>query len=173
MSLAHVVLSLLVRKSGHGYGLHARIGAELGLAPPPESSHVYGALAALERAGLVEGRVERPSARLRRTFAVTAAGHERLRSWIDRPGDDRALLRRPLLVKAAVWLHLRQRPLSRTLRAERAQRTRQIAAHRVPARSPLEALLRSRARRHLEVELWLLDRLAPATRLDPASVREP
>lgn len=160
MSLAHLVLGLVVRRPDHGYRLHARIGAELGLPELAEPTHVYAALAALERAGLVEGWEERASGRMRRTFAATDAGRARLATWLGRPCDDRSPLRRPLLLRAAVWLHLGERPEPRTLGAERAARLRRIGARTCPAQAVLANLLRVRERRHLEVELWLLDRLA-------------
>ena len=163
MSLAHLVLGLVVRRPDHGYRLHARIGSELGLPDVSEPTHVYAALASLERAGLVRGTAESASGRARRTFEATAAGRERLASWLERPCDDRTLLHRPLLLAAAVWLLLGERPGPRTLRVERAARTRRTDPRAASAHAPLGELLCRRARRHLEIELWLLDALASPT----------
>lgn len=164
MSLPLLVLALVAGRPDHGYRLHARIAEELGLPDVAEPSHVYAALAALARCGLIRGRTEHASGRRREIYSATAAGRERLAAWLERPGDDRTVLRRPALLKAAVWLYLDERPEPRTLRAERAVRARRIAARPralLVVQPVLADLLRARERRHLAIELSLLDRLVP------------
>jgi len=170
MSLARVLLALLVRRAGHGYRLRARVPVELGLPPVEEPSHVYAALAALERAGLVRCDGE-TAERGKRSYAATAAGCAHVEAWLDRPLADRSLLRRPLLLKAAVWLHLGAWPSARVLRAERTARLRRLAARLEPPPVPLADVLRERTRRHLEIELWLLDRLASERPVSAGGVR--
>lgn len=160
VSLANVLLALLARRPDHGYRLRARIAGELGLPSPREPSHVYAALAELERAGLVERRDEIEARRGCRQLAATSAGRAHLAAWLARRVDDGALLRRPLLMKVAVWSFLGERPGRRALRAERAACERRLGDPGSEPRGVLGALLRDRARRHLEVERWLLDRLA-------------
>lgn len=172
MSLARVLLALLAREPDHGYRLRARVAADLGLPAVAEPSHVYAALGALERAGLIrhDGAAKE---RGKRAYAITAAGREHLASWLDRALADRSLLRRPLLLKAAVWLHLGERPGTRLLRGERAARRRLLAARPNAPPGSFADLLRERTRRHLEIELWLLDVLASGDRspVERASLR--
>lgn len=169
MSLANVLLALLVRGPDHGYRLRARVAGELGLPPLREPSHVYAALADLERAGLVERRAETAAERGSRLLAVTPAGRTQLAAWLARRMDDGALLRRPLLLKVAVWTFLGERPGRRTLRAEQGACERRLGVPGTDPGTPVGALLRDRARRHLEVERWLLDRLASSAGDDAAA----
>ncbi len=159
VSLANVLLALLIRGPDHGYRLRARIARELGLPAVREASHVYAALAELERAGLVErseGAVDRRGSR---KVVATSAGRAHLSICLACRLDDGRLLRRPLLLKAAVWSFLGERPSRRMLRAERTACERRLGDLPAP-RGALAGLLRERALRHLEVERWLLDRLA-------------
>jgi len=160
VSLANVLLALLVRRPDHGYRLRARVVGELGLPAVREASHVYAALAELERAGRVERRDATPANRGSRQLAATSAGRAHLASWLARRAADATLLRRPLLLKVAVWTFLDERPSRRTLRAERAACERRVGDPAAEPRGLLAGLLRDRALRHLEVERWLLDRLA-------------
>lgn len=170
MALDQLVLGLLAQGPAHGYRLRARLEEAFGARRPVEASHVYAALAGLERQRLVASRVAHDQqGRTRRVFAITAAGRRQLRAWCDLPTACPTLLRRPLLLKTAIAALLGERLARRSLQAERASRERllrDLAA--VPLPGPIARLLQDRARRHVEVELWLLDVLAgratPTTR---------
>jgi len=159
MSLEHVVLGFLVAAPAHGYGLCARINDQLGELHPVHASHVYAALAKLERRGLVTAHVAHERRRARRVFFVTTGGVRAHDAWRDERGP--SPLRRPLLAKAALLALLGERHGARQLRAERAARECLLGELRsLPPAAAIACLLRDRARRHLEVELWLLDQIA-------------
>lgn len=164
------MLGLVAGGVRHGYAVWRRIDALLGTRGVVQRSHVYAALATLERGRLVAARAPRPSGGRRcRTFDVTAEGRASLYAWLGRaPGDDATVVRRTLLVKLAVRTLLGERPSRREVVAERAARA---SPRDDTDRDPLTHLLRDRERRHAAVELWLLDRLdAPGT---PAAPRLP
>ncbi|MET9552271.1 PadR family transcriptional regulator [Streptomyces sp. NPDC006645] len=80
-----VVLALLVKEPSHGYDLRRRLAAALGpLGETLNAGQVYVTLTRLEKAGLVvqvreEAPVRGPK---RKVFAPTAAGHERVATWM-------------------------------------------------------------------------------------------
>ncbi len=179
MALADVVLGLVSVAPAHGYALHARLVRTLGRDVGLERSHVYAALHALLRAGLATVRDDAPAAApARRQYAATPGGAAALRAWLDRPpSDGRSVLLRPLLAKAAVLELLGHVPSRRTMLAERRPRERTIEQCSRPTDDVLTRLLRERARRHAEVELWLLDQLrenrAQGARCATATARSP
>jgi DNA-binding PadR family transcriptional regulator len=80
-----VLLALLAKEPSHAYQLRARLSLALGpLSDALNDGQVYVTLARLEKAGLLSSAraVERP-ARDRRIYTLTAAGRDRLASWID------------------------------------------------------------------------------------------
>jgi len=79
-----VVLALLAKGPSHGYELRRRLLAALGpMGSAFNAGQVYVTLGRLERAGLVEsaevGQAYRPD---RRVYELTAAGHERVATWV-------------------------------------------------------------------------------------------
>ena len=165
MALDHVLLGLLEQGPAHGYRLCRRIDASFGELRPVQPSRVYARLAALEEQGLVIGRDETdPRRRPRRVFTITERGRAVYRAWLVRPAACTTLLRRPLLVKVALAAHLGERLGYRMVRAESTIRARLLRSLcESPPVTTVERLVRERAVRHLEVELWLLDRLAQET----------
>jgi len=162
MSVKHIVLGLLEHAPAHGYRVSERLGRSFGTAFTVEPSRVYAVLAELERDGLVLGHCEiDESRRSRRSCEATAAGRAELRAWLARPGACRTFLRRPLLLRVAVAAATGACLTAKTLRAERAARER-LLRNLQAARTgtAVERLLDARLAAHLEVELWLLDRLA-------------
>jgi DNA-binding PadR family transcriptional regulator len=169
MALDHLVLGLVTSGVSHGYAIARRIEALLGEHDAAvQRSHVYAALAALERRELVTGRDEQPAGRRqRRSFTATDAGRRWLAVWLEREaGDGVSVLRRTLLVKILVRALLDELPSRRELGAERATRRGfppGVAAvgpsHRGGVADDVVALLHTRLRRHRDVELWLLDQL--------------
>jgi DNA-binding PadR family transcriptional regulator len=80
-----VLLALLAREASHGYQLRAQL--ELALGPLGEAlnqGQVYVTLNRLEKAGLViserVGQTDRPD---RKVYELTAAGHARVREWLE------------------------------------------------------------------------------------------
>jgi DNA-binding PadR family transcriptional regulator len=180
VALAQVVLGLVAGGVRHGYAIWRRIDDVHGARGRVQRSHVHAALAALERRGLVVAALPGPPVgRRRRTFDTTSAGRESLRAWLAcEPSDAVLVLQRTLLMKCALRARLGERPARRLITAERGARLVVIdRAEPCETFSPdgdaLGRLLRERARRHADVELWLLDRLgvepARATRSRPGS----
>lgn len=167
MALAQVVLGLVAGGVRHGYAIWRRIDDVHGAHGRVQRSHVHAALAALERRGLVVAALPGPQAgRRRRTFDTTSAGRESLRAWLAcEPSDAVLVLQRTLLVKCALRARLGERPARRLITAERGARL-VVIDRAEPCDDALGRLLRERARRHADVERWLLDRLA----VEPARV---
>ncbi len=175
MALEHLVLGLVAGGVRHGYAIRRRIDDALGGRATVQSSHVYGALAALERDGLVAARAREEAGRRRRGFEATPAGAARLAAWLSSPPPDAAaVLRDPLLVELSVRALLDAPPSRREIAAERAAR----GGGRPPIAPDdgLARVLRDRTERRRAVALRLLDRVAPggvpgsaATRSRPGS----
>jgi DNA-binding PadR family transcriptional regulator len=161
VAVKHVVLGLLARAPAHGYGLRRDLDAALGRLRPVPPSRLYGVLAGLRAAGFVVSRREAVRGRVRRVHEITPDGRAELRAWLARPALCAGLLDHPLLVKVAVLSRLGASLPPQALRAERTARERLLVQLRDgPPRSPLERLCDERLARHLEVELWLVGRLA-------------
>lgn len=78
------VLAMLAKEPSHGYGLQSRLQAVLGgAAPALNPGQIYVTLGRLERAGLVTVvDITRDGGPERKVYGLTAAGHERVVSWI-------------------------------------------------------------------------------------------
>ncbi|MBM4242213.1 MAG: PadR family transcriptional regulator [Deltaproteobacteria bacterium] len=159
MALDHLVLGLTAAGVRHGYAIWKHIDAMLGGRRAVQRSHVYGALASLQRRGLAVAREERPDGRRPRCrFDPTPRGRDWLAAWLaHEPRGVTAVLQRTLFMKVAVRGLLGEQPARREVGAERSARLR--PAGRVAGDDPLVRLLGERRRRRLEVELWLCDRL--------------
>jgi PadR family transcriptional regulator AphA len=80
MSLRHAVLGLLVDKPASGYDLMKRFNTSLANVWPATQSQVYGELARLDAAGLIDVAAEGP--RGRKEYTITDAGLAELRRWL-------------------------------------------------------------------------------------------
>ncbi|MFF3542577.1 PadR family transcriptional regulator [Streptomyces platensis] len=80
MSLKHAVLGLLAESPASGYDLMKLFNASLASAWPATQSQVYGELAKLTTAGLVEVAAHGP--RGRKEYAITGDGLAELRHWL-------------------------------------------------------------------------------------------
>ena len=162
MALEHLVLGLVAGGVRHGYAIWRHVDDALGGRGTVQRSHVYAALAALERRSLVVACEVPANGRAgRRAFAVTAAGDARPRAWPGRaPARATPGLQRAPFLKLAGRALLGAHPSRRDVEAERA--ARRALPDPGGASRPLVRLLRERARRHAEAELWLLDRLEAA-----------
>ncbi len=80
-----VLLALLAGEASHGYQLRARLALALGpLAAALNDGQVYVTMSRLEKAGLVTskrvGQADRPD---RKVYALTAAGRQRVDTWLN------------------------------------------------------------------------------------------
>jgi DNA-binding PadR family transcriptional regulator len=105
-----VVLALLAKEPSHGYQLRARLGQALGpLGDGMNAGQIYVTLSRLEKAGLVEcepaaGLPDRPD---RKMYGLTAAGQQRVASWLAEvswPRPDLAEFHLKLVAAAAARL---------------------------------------------------------------------
>jgi DNA-binding PadR family transcriptional regulator len=128
------VLALLAKEPSHGYQLRARLREALGpVGEAMNAGQIYVTLARLEKAGLVAsepdaGLPDRPD---RKVYALTAAGQQRVGSWLTEiswPKPDLAEFHLKLIASAAARLadpltivNAQRRELLRRLRdAQRA-----------------------------------------------------
>ncbi|MEU0948686.1 PadR family transcriptional regulator [Streptomyces canus] len=79
------LLALLARGPAHGYELKRGLEQLLGAAyPQPNIGQIYVTLGRLEKSGLIEGQeVEQSSRPNKKTYNLTDAGREALRTWFD------------------------------------------------------------------------------------------
>jgi DNA-binding PadR family transcriptional regulator len=101
MSLRHALLGLLAEKPASGYDLLKQFETSLAMVWPAQQSQVYGELAKLSEAGLIE--VTGTGARNRREYGITGAGRTELREWLTNPGLDLALRSAALLRVFFLW----------------------------------------------------------------------
>jgi DNA-binding PadR family transcriptional regulator len=137
MSLAMVILGVLADGPAHGYDLKRAHDARFPSARPLAFGQVYATLGRLERDELVETVETRQGAGPERTiYAVTDAGREELRRWLEATEKPAPYAAEELVRKTITALHLgadnadylrRQRALHletmRTLTQERAATT--------------------------------------------------
>ena len=132
-----VVLAMLAKEPSHGYQLRARLRDALGpLGDAMNAGQIYVTLSRLEKAGLVVSEpstagADRPD---RKTYALTAAGQQRVAEWLAEvgwPKPDLAEFHLKLVAAAAAGLadplaivDAQRRELLRRLRdAQRAAMT--------------------------------------------------
>ncbi len=80
-----VVLALLAKEPSHGYELRARLQEALGpLRDALNAGQTYVTLTRLEKSGMVTaehvGQTDRPD---RKVYALTAAGQQRVHTWLE------------------------------------------------------------------------------------------
>lgn len=101
MSLRHALLGLLSEKPASGYDLLKRFETSLAMIWPAQQSQVYGELAKLSEAGLIE--VTGTGGRNRREYGITDGGRAELRQWLIDPGPDLAFRSAALLRVSFLW----------------------------------------------------------------------
>jgi PadR family transcriptional regulator, regulatory protein AphA len=106
MSLRHALLGLLAEKPASGYDLLKRFETSLAMVWPAQQSQVYGELAKLSEAALIE--VTGTGARNRREYGITDAGRAELRAWLTNPGLDLAFRSAALLRVFFLWTLTRE-----------------------------------------------------------------
>jgi DNA-binding PadR family transcriptional regulator len=147
-----VVLALLAKEPSHGYQLRARLREALGpVGEAMNAGQIYVTLSRLEKAGLVAsepdaGLPDRPD---RKVYALTAAGQQRVGSWLTEiswPKPDLAEFHLKLIASAAARLadpltivNAQRRELLRRLRD--AQRAAMAEPHGSDAGLLLEGIV--------------------------------
>lgn len=86
MSLRHAMLGLLANEPASGYDLMKGFETSLSNVWPATQSQVYGELAKLAKAGLLEVSAEGP--RGRKEYAITPDGRMELHRWLTEPQPD-------------------------------------------------------------------------------------
>lgn len=80
------VLALVIEQPSYGYELSRRLGERFGELLAVSRSHVYGALDALQRGGLIEPlpppAVAEPARQPKVHYRATAAGERALAAWV-------------------------------------------------------------------------------------------
>jgi DNA-binding PadR family transcriptional regulator len=164
MSVRHALLGLLLQSPRHGYELRsafeAVVGGEANWDVKP--AQVYTTLARLEAAGLV--RVEARGKKTgpeKRIYAVTAAGREAFRSWLDHPVRSEHQ-RDEFFLKLMLTLATGEADPQRVIYTQRAglyQEMHDLTEQRDradPKRELAQILLLDQAIMHLEADLrWL------------------
>jgi DNA-binding PadR family transcriptional regulator len=102
MSLRHALLGSLADQPRTGYGLVKHFQQSLAYAWPASHSQIYPELARLLEDGLIEQTGT--GARNSKTYAVTAAGLDRLRSWLRETEPDRRVRSDAALRTFFLWL---------------------------------------------------------------------
>lgn len=73
-----VLLHLIAQKPDHGYGIMDRMEAVCGEVMTAGTNRIYPALQRLEEQGLILGRWDHPSKRMRRIYSMTPHGFDEL-----------------------------------------------------------------------------------------------
>ena len=158
MTVQYALLGLLDDEPRHGYELKQEFDRVLSPGRPLPFGQVYATLARLERDGRVAiDGVERVEGPDRKRYAITAAGRDCVRAWLDEPIPPEPHLQADLYVKVVLAILLEQ-SLDDLLDAQRRahlERMRELTALRRNAMLPT-ALLADYATFHLEADLrWL------------------
>ncbi|KQC35975.1 PadR family transcriptional regulator [Frankia sp. ACN1ag] len=102
MSLHHALLGLLAEGPASGYDLTARFQEVLGHVWPAKHPAIYGELARLVEAGLIEVESEGP--RRRKAYRITPEGLTEVRTWLTAGEVDHTLRLEPVLRSCFFWL---------------------------------------------------------------------
>ncbi|MEX0785814.1 MAG: PadR family transcriptional regulator [Dehalococcoidia bacterium] len=83
MSLRYVLLALLSKKPNSGYGLGRLLQRQLGHLWEARLQQIYGEMAKLQSAGLVEAEeIELPNRPAKKIYSLTPEGQEALDDWL-------------------------------------------------------------------------------------------
>lgn len=159
MAIGDVLLGILERGPAHGYDLKKIHDERFPSARPLAYGQVYAALAKLTSAGLVEvAETQQDGGPERTTYAITAAGTERLTTWLTTtesagpyPADE--------LVRKTVTSLLRGSDTAEFLRAQRVTHLavmRELLAAQAAAPSVAASISIDHVISHLDADLrWL------------------
>jgi DNA-binding PadR family transcriptional regulator len=165
MSVRYALLGLLAQQPRHGYDLRAAFEALVGGEDTwdVKPAQVYSTLARLEDSGLVvEDSVSKDAGPEKRTYALTRAGQDELRSWYSSgiPGEH---MRDEFFVKLMLSLAASDRQARTVIQVQRVALYREL--HRIteqrqnadPATELAHILLLDKTVMHLEADLRWLD----------------
>jgi DNA-binding PadR family transcriptional regulator len=104
-TLGYAILGLLAKRPSTGYQISRAMQRPVGFFWTARHSQIYPELAELEGEGLVRSRViEGPGPRDTKRYAITAAGRNALRAWLDSPLPDQAPKDELMLRVWSLWL---------------------------------------------------------------------
>jgi DNA-binding PadR family transcriptional regulator len=118
VAVREALLALLAEEPGHGYELKARFERRTAGAWPVNVGQVYTTLGRLERDGLVAS--DPAAADERRSYRITEAGREAVRSWYATPLAPDAMPRDDLAAKVLLAAEAPDVDLAGVLTTERA-----------------------------------------------------
>ncbi|RKN38677.1 PadR family transcriptional regulator [Micromonospora endolithica] len=161
MAAPETLLALMEPRPIHGYELHQRYAALLGLRRPLRSGQIYSTLQRLQRDGLVTAvGVGRASGPDRTFFQVTEAGTSGLDRWFFEPEGAQHYLQPDLYAKVVLAL-LTQRDAARVLDVQRAAHRalmREMTKIKTSSNSGrLEVIAADLAILHLDADLRWID----------------
>jgi DNA-binding PadR family transcriptional regulator len=161
MPIHHAVLSLLTRGESYGYELKGEfaraVGSQWG---ELNIGHLYQVLDRLRRDGLVTVVRSEPQPRGsdRLIYAITPAGEEELRRWLQTPSAPAAGYRDDLYLKLVSAAAEGREALLAVVRRERAALLGELHALRsLPAEDELAGLLAEGAALQVDARVRLLD----------------
>ena len=130
MALEHAILVSLAEKSASGYELARRFDASIGHFWKATHQQIYKVLARMETDKLVESHLVAQGGRPdKKSYAITAAGHDELTTWLAKPSPAEAL-RSSFAVKLRAQ-HLADRGLLLDeVRRRREAHAAQLASYR-------------------------------------------
>jgi DNA-binding PadR family transcriptional regulator len=161
MPIHHAVLSLLSRGESYGYELKSEFARTVG----PQwgelnIGHLYQVLDRLRRDGLVSVVRSEPQPRRtdRQIYAVTPAGADELRRWLETPSAPAAGYRDDLYLKLVSAAAKGEATLLAVVRRERAALLGELHALRsLPVAHELSGLLAEGAALQVDARVRLLD----------------
>ena len=104
-TLGYAILGLLAKRPSTGYQISRAMQRPVGYFWTARHSQIYPELADLEGEGLVRSRViDGPGPRDTKRYAITAAGRNGLRAWLDSPLPDQPPKDELLLRVWSLWL---------------------------------------------------------------------
>lgn len=161
MSISHILLGLLSQGPRHGYELKRQHDARFAQAKPLPYGQVYATLGRLARDGLVvEGEPQPGDGPDRKSYALTEAGDDALRTWLCEVEPPVPFVVNPLLAKVVVSL-LADQGATGYLVAQRAAhlaRMRELTAVKTAPDAPVaDVLAADWALAHLDADLRWVD----------------
>lgn len=167
--MRHAFLTVLSLGPAHGYELKQNLEQRFGdLLPSINAGQIYTTLQRLERDGLIAGEPVEGDTRGKRVYAITEAGRQELRRWLEQPTAPPRLRDEFVtkLVLAGLGGVAEPRELIERQRRECFQTLRDLEARRRSRPNGLATeLLIESAALHAEADLRWLELVA--SRLDP------
>lgn len=126
MSVRFGLLTLLEQRPMHGYQLRQEFEASTGSTWPLNVGQVYTTLARLERDGLIEAADPGSEDENQRSWAITSAGRDEVRSWFATPVRHSSPPRDELAIKLAMAVRTPGVVVRDVIQAQRAATMRTL-----------------------------------------------